>query len=121
MAPGIVKKEVCFFAAPVPDLMTNLADYLPKGCHAVLHVVAPSSEGAMLELLRGTIELTGDQDIGLKAARMIEIGDYGALGDLVLLGGVRKFPQRVKCAMLAWRAFEQALHEPGATVTTEAE
>lgn len=32
------------------------------------------------------------------------------LGDLRLLAGVRKFPQRVKCAMLAWRALEQALH-----------
>jgi len=31
------------------------------------------------------------------------------LGDLRLLQGVRKFPQRVKCAMLAWRALEQAL------------
>ena len=31
------------------------------------------------------------------------------LGDLRLLAGVRKFPQRVKCAMLGWRAFEQAL------------
>ena len=33
------------------------------------------------------------------------------LGDLRLLEGVRKFPQPVKCAMLAWRAFEQALAE----------
>lgn len=33
------------------------------------------------------------------------------LGDLQLMEGVRKFPQRVKCAMLAWRAFEQALGE----------
>lgn len=33
------------------------------------------------------------------------------LGDLNVLGGVRQFPQRVKCAMLAWRAFEQALAE----------
>ena len=41
------------------------------------------------------------------------------LGDLILMRGVRKFPQRVKCAMLAWRAFEQALREPGSTVTTE--
>jgi len=24
---------------------------------------------------------------------------------------VRNFPQRVKCAMLAWRAFEQAMQE----------
>ena len=51
-APGIVKKEVCFFAAPVPDLMINLSDYLPKGCHAALLVVAASSEDAMLDLLR---------------------------------------------------------------------
>ena len=34
-----------------------------------------------------------------------------ALGDLKLLAGVRNFPQRVKCAMLAWRAFEQASQE----------
>jgi nitrogen fixation NifU-like protein len=30
-------------------------------------------------------------------------------GELILLEGVQKFPQRVKCAMLAWRAVEQAL------------
>jgi nitrogen fixation protein NifU and related proteins len=43
------------------------------------------------------------------------------LGDLQLLGGVRKFPQRVKCAMLAWRAAEQALQERTgeSTITTE--
>lgn len=35
--------------------------------------------------------------------------DEDSLGELVLLEGVQKFPQRVKCAMLAWRAIEQAL------------
>ena len=45
------------------------------------------------------------------------------LGDLQLLSGVRKFPQRVKCAMLAWRAAEQALQQPRgqSTVSTEVE
>ena len=45
------------------------------------------------------------------------------LGDLRLLAGVRKFPQRVKCAMLAWRALEQALQQGNgeATVSTEVE
>ena len=45
------------------------------------------------------------------------------LGDLQLLQGVRKFPQRVKCAMLAWRAVEQALAQTAgeATISTEAE
>jgi nitrogen fixation NifU-like protein len=44
-----------------------------------------------------------------------------SLGDLRVMQGVRKFPQRVKCAMLPWRAVEQAL-EQGAgegTVSTE--
>jgi FAD/FMN-containing dehydrogenase len=50
-APGIVKKEVCFFAAPVPDLMLSLADHLPKGCHAVLLLVAASSEAGMREFV----------------------------------------------------------------------
>jgi nitrogen fixation NifU-like protein len=44
-----------------------------------------------------------------------------SLGDLQLLQGVRKFPQRVKCAMLPWRAVEQALAQTAgeATVSTE--
>lgn len=37
--------------------------------------------------------------------------DEDALGELILLEGVQKFPQRVKCAMLAWRALEQALEK----------
>jgi nitrogen fixation NifU-like protein len=43
------------------------------------------------------------------------------LGDLQVMRGVRKFPQRVKCAMLPWRALEQALqqNEGEATVSTE--
>ena len=43
------------------------------------------------------------------------------LGDLQVMRGVRKFPQRVKCAMLPWRAVEQALRQTKgeATVSTE--
>jgi len=45
------------------------------------------------------------------------------LGDLRVMKGVRKFPQRVKCAMLAWRAVEQALEQGAgeANVSTEPE
>jgi nitrogen fixation protein NifU and related proteins len=42
-----------------------------------------------------------------------------SLGDLRLMAGVRKFPQRVKCAMLAWRAFEQSMQGDAGVVTTE--
>ena len=43
------------------------------------------------------------------------------LGDLCVMKGVRNFPQRVKCAMLAWRAVEQALEQGTgeATISTE--
>jgi nitrogen fixation NifU-like protein len=47
--------------------------------------------------------------------------DARKLGDLQLMEGVRKCPQRVKCAMLPWRAVEQALQQTSgeATVSTE--
>jgi nitrogen fixation protein NifU and related proteins len=66
-----------------------------------------------ISLLRAFEELvTGDLDEGPTW-----------LGDLRLLCGVRKFPQRVKCAILAWRAFEQAVRSGTgeASVSTEGE
>ncbi|MGJ7546349.1 FAD-binding oxidoreductase [Variovorax sp. LT1R16] len=46
-APGIVKRGVSFFAAPISDHLAQLAAHLPKGCHTVLSLVAESSEPAM--------------------------------------------------------------------------
>lgn len=43
-----------------------------------------------------------------------------SFGDLQVFAAVRRFPQRVKCATLAWRALEQALSSPEAgSVSTE--
>jgi len=50
-APGIAKREVAFFASPVPDHLAQLAEHLPKGCHAVLSLVAESSEETLRELV----------------------------------------------------------------------
>lgn len=41
-----------------------------------------------------------------------------SLGDLAALSGVRKFPARIKCAMLPWRTLEAAL-DGSARATTE--
>lgn len=43
------------------------------------------------------------------------------MGSLAALGGVSKFPLRVKCASLAWHALRSALDGSGATVSTESE
>lgn len=50
-APGIIKREVAFFASPVPDHLAQLAGHLPKGCHTVLSLVAESSEQPLRELV----------------------------------------------------------------------
>lgn len=42
------------------------------------------------------------------------------LGALEVLGGVREFPMRVKCATLCWHTLRAALEGDGAVATTEA-
>ena len=49
--PGIVKREIAFFGSPVPDHLAQLAEHLPRGCHAVLSLVAESCEAPLLELV----------------------------------------------------------------------
>lgn len=60
--------------------------------------------------------LTGFKDM-LTAPEAPESNE--ALGDLQIFSAVRRFPQRVKCATLSWRALEQALEAHAGSVTTE--
>ncbi len=41
------------------------------------------------------------------------------LGKLAVLAGVKRFPNRIKCATLAWHALEAALHGREEPVSTE--
>lgn len=45
--------------------------------------------------------------------------DDEALGDAAMLSGVAKFPARIKCATLSWKALERALLEQKGTVVEE--
>lgn len=47
--------------------------------------------------------------------------DHATMGSLRALGGVSKFPLRVKCASLAWHALHSALRADAAVVSTERE
>lgn len=47
--------------------------------------------------------------------------EQASLGSLRALGGVSKFPLRVKCASLAWHALHSALASNDAEVSTERE
>lgn len=75
--------------------------------------VKGKSRAEAMEMLRAFHDLVTDETA--EASKM--------LGDLGAMQGVRKFPQRVKCAMLAWRAVEQALQQSAgeSTISTETE
>ena len=42
-----------------------------------------------------------------------EVQDPDQLGDAAMLGGVAKFPARIKCATLAWKALGKAMKNDG--------
>ena len=69
------------------------------------------SRSEVMEMLRASRDLVTGEKIDAPKT----------LGDLRVMQGVRKFPLRVKCAMLAWRAVEQALEQGAgeATISTE--
>ncbi len=65
---------------------------------------------------------TGEEAKDLaKAVRGMLLGPEAeppaALGDLAALSGVRKFPARIKCAMLPWHTLEAALGGQTAATT----
>jgi len=45
-------------------------------------------------------------------------GDEDEIGDGVAFAGVSKYPARVKCALLGWMAFSDALTQAGVDITT---
>jgi nitrogen fixation NifU-like protein len=78
-----------------------------RGCS-----ISQSSASMMTELVRGK-PVAEVQAIMRRVAELLAgSADAAAdqrLGDLRALSGVARFPMRVKCAMLAWRALEEGL------------
>jgi nitrogen fixation NifU-like protein len=103
-----------------PDGKLEEIKFSGQGC-----AISQASASMMTTKLKGKTRAEA-ADLS-RAFHDLVTGDTAAtpkqLGDLQLLQGVRKFPQRVKCAMLAWRAVEQALAQSDgeATVSTEIE
>ncbi|TWP37185.1 Fe-S cluster assembly sulfur transfer protein SufU [Leekyejoonella antrihumi] len=50
---------------------------------------------------------------GMLTSRGTDAGDEEMIGDGVAFAGVAKYPARVKCALLAWTAFTDALARAG--------
>jgi len=81
-----------------------------KGCSISL-----ASASMMTEKVQGlTVKEAGELAESIK--RMMageEEGDPEAIGDLVSLKGVVKYPVRIKCALLGWNTLLEAFEESG--------
>jgi nitrogen fixation NifU-like protein len=86
------------------------ARFLGEGCS-----ISMSSASMMTEAVKGK-----SAEEALKLAQIFsdmmqgkEIDDSIDLGDIEALSGVAKFPARIKCATLAWKALEQGIRQAG--------
>ncbi|MBO8141368.1 MAG: SUF system NifU family Fe-S cluster assembly protein [Firmicutes bacterium] len=78
-----------------------------RGCS-----ISQSSASMMAQQLEGKSLAEAETMLGRFKEMMRGDEQAGeALGDLVALSGVAKFPVRVKCALLAWEALERSLEQ----------
>lgn len=78
-------------------------------CHGCS--ISVSSTSMLADILKGkTVNEAKDVSKFLKDIMQSKAkGDEKDIGDLEALVGVRQFPVRIKCALLAWTTFEEAL------------
>lgn len=90
-----------------------------EGCGCA---ISTASASLMTEAVKGKDEAHA-QRLFARVHRFLTeahaCADDKELGKLSVLGGVREYPMRVKCATLAWHTLETALENTGGTVTTE--
>ena len=91
------------------------ASFEGAGC-----AISTASASLMTEALKGkTPEQAETLIVGFHALVTGEGEVPASLGKLAVLGGVREFPARVKCATLAWHTLHAALHDRSGSVSTE--
>jgi nitrogen fixation NifU-like protein len=99
------------------DEVTVWVEFAPDGTLARVHFdgqgCAISQAAASVMTVRCTGLTKDDARARIAAFQDVLTGnaepDLATLGELAAFAGVRRFPQRVKCAMLAWRALEKLL------------
>jgi len=100
----------------VVDGVIRAASFEGAGC-----AISTASASLMTEALKGkTLDEAQALIDGFHA--LVTGHEHEApapLGKLAVLGGVRDFPARVKCATLAWHTLHAALHDRDEPVSTE--
>ena len=106
--------EVQVYVRRNAELLCEVA-FTGQGC-----AISRASASIMTVKTRGLSEIDA-RSLSAKVRDMLlgpEAEPSSELGDLAALSGVRRFPARIKCAMLPWRTLEAALDGRG-TATSE--
>jgi len=92
------------------DTVVEDVSYDSVGCSisvASASILAEEITGETLAEARETVEAMRS----MLSSKGEDPGDEERIGDGVALSGVAKYPARVKCALLSWMAFTDALHQ----------
>jgi nitrogen fixation protein NifU and related proteins len=96
----------------VGDNVIDDVSYQGMGCS-----ISQASASVLYELVRGRkvsdALSTGEAFTEVMTSRGTIEPDEDVLGDGIAFAGVAKYPARVKCALLAWMAFKDALVRAG--------
>jgi nitrogen fixation protein NifU and related proteins len=99
----------------IEDGVIRVARFEGAGC-----AISTASASLMTEALRGKTE--AEARALMDGFHALVTGGEAAtadLGKLAVLGGVREFPTRIKCATLAWHTLRAALAGGDRPATTE--
>jgi nitrogen fixation NifU-like protein len=97
--------EVTVFVKITNDLLEDIS-FTGAGCS-----ISQASASMMTQLLKGKTVTEAETLVQKFEDMLLDISkhpDYKELKSLQTLQGVREFPERIKCATLAWHAFTKA-------------
>jgi nitrogen fixation NifU-like protein len=113
------------------DEVTLRVDVEGEGPHAVVKDVSYEAQGCSISV--ASTSVLAEEIIGRPVSEALSTfeamktmltskgqlaGDEEVIGDGVAFAGVSKYPARVKCALLGWTAFTDALARSGVDITT---
>jgi nitrogen fixation NifU-like protein len=98
----------------VEDGVIRNAGFEGSGC-----AIATASASLLTESIKGLHENEALNLLEKIHGMVIRGSKIGDVGKLEVLAGVHEFPQRVKCATLAWHTMKAAIENAEELVTTE--
>ncbi|GAA1976049.1 SUF system NifU family Fe-S cluster assembly protein [Terrabacter lapilli] len=113
------------------DEVTLRVDVTGTGPEAVVSDVSYAAQGCSISVASSSV--LAEEVIGHPVSEALETfeamramltsrgtvaGDESVIGDGVAFAGVSKYPARVKCALLGWTAFTDALAQAGVDISS---